>query len=378
MLGAQSEFIGLFPWQLSSPEFTLNIPAAAVWINGDAPLAALLQMQQTAAAASGLNADAVGTAGQNAPDYIETIQLNEALSSKMTLPFLSEESDLSDKTKLAENAHMVGAAKEVPMTFWAKTDPNSPPFLETPSKPQVENSPFFKMTADIKAGAEQSANPNFVTEGALGKPADDGFSFKNPVFKAENLPIAEWGSKNAHSEGDVKDGGFMFAQEQMPEHLKTLESAARSLAGAQRGLTSQAMDQIVQKAILLLNNDQHEVRIELKPEFLGHIRMQIVTESQQVAIKIVAEFAFVKDMLENNLHQLRTVLQAQGLDIEELEVSVAHDSHAEGDTHQAAEVAKAQAARNGTDFDDGSSDEPALSPSLGNSVMAETAIDFFA
>jgi flagellar hook-length control protein FliK len=106
--------------------------------------------------------------------------------------------------------------------------------------------------------------------------------------------------------------------------------------------------------------------------------MQIVTESQQVAIKIVAEFAFVKDMLENNLHQLRTVLQAQGLDIEELEVSVAHDSHAEGDTHQAAEVAKAQAARNGIDFDDGSSDEPALSPSLGNSVMAETAIDYFA
>jgi len=335
-------------------------------------------MQQTAVAASGLNADAVGTAGQNAPDYIETIQLNEALSSKMTLPFLAEKSDFSDKTKLAENAHMLGAAKEVPTSFWAKTEPNSPPFLETPSKPQAENSPFFKMTADIKAAAEQSANPNFVTEGALSKPADDGFSFKHPVFKAESLPIAEWGSKNAQSEGDVKDGGFMFAQEQMPEHLKTLESATRSLAGAQRGLTSQAMDQIVQKAILLLNNDQHEVRIELKPEFLGHIRMQIVTESQQVAIKIVAESAFVKDMLENNLHQLRTVLQAQGLDIEELEVSVAHDSHAEGDTHQAAEVAKVQAVRNGTDFDDGSSDEPALSPSLGNSAMAETAIDYFA
>jgi len=134
----------------------------------------------------------------------------------------------------------------------------------------------------------------------------------------------------------------------------------------------------VQKAVLLLNNDQHEVRLELKPEFLGHIRMQIVTESQQVAIKIVAEFPFVKEMLENNLHQLKAVLQAQGLDIEELEVSVAHDSHAEGDAHPAAEAAKARAVQNGTDSADGLSAEASPSRSPGSDAMAETAIDYFA
>ena len=69
---------------------------------------------------------------------------------------------------------------------------------------------------------------------------------------------------------------------------------------SQRSLMSQSMNQIVQKAVLSLHNGQHEVELHLKPDFLGHIRMQIVSEGQHVAIKMVAELPFVKDMLVNN------------------------------------------------------------------------------
>ena len=383
MLGTQAEFIGLWHWRASLPEVTLNNPAVSWWANGDTLLAALLQIQQTAVAVSGLNADTVGTAGQNAPAFLETITLSEDLSAKMTIPSLSGATDLSENanlvenTKLAENANMTGAGKDALMALWSTADLNSETFLETPSRQITENAQLFKMNADIKAAAEQPANPNFGTEGVSSKPADDGFSLTNPVLKAESLPIGELNIKTTPVEGDNKDGGFLFAQDQMPEHLKTLEGATRALEGAQRGLTSQAMDQIVQKAVLLLNNNQHEVHIELKPEFLGHIRMQIVTESQQVAIKIVAELPFVKDMLESNLNQLKAELQAQGLKIDSLEVSVGHDSYAEGDTHQAAKVAKVQAVRNGTVLDDGSAEKANQAQSHGG-AMAETAIDYFA
>jgi hypothetical protein len=70
-------------------------------------------------------------------------------------------------------------------------------------------------------------------------------------------------------------------------------------------------------------------------------------------------------------------LQTRGLNIDELEVSVAHDSHTEGDTHQTAETAKVQAARNGTDIDDGSSEKPGQSQSIGG-AMTEKAVDYFA
>lgn len=378
MLGTQAEFIELWHWQVSSPEVTLNNPAASQWANGDTLLAALLQIQQTAVAASGLNADTVGTAGQNAPTYLETIPLSDDFLAKLTIPSLSGATDLSEKANLAENANMTGAGKDALMTLWSTADLNSETFLETPSRQITENTPLFKMNADIKAAAEQPANPNFVTEGVPGKPADDGFSLTNPVLKTESLSIGELNIKTTPVEGDNRDGGFLFAQDQMPEHLKTLEGATRSLEGAQRGLTSQTMDQIVQKAVLLLNNDQHEVHIELKPEFLGHIRMQIVTESQQVAIKITAELPFVKDMLESNLNQLKAELQAQGLKIDSLEVSIAHDSHAQGDTHQAAKVPKVQAVRNSTDLDDGSAEKTSQAQSHGDGAMAETAIDYFA
>jgi hypothetical protein len=83
-------------------------------------------------------------------------------------------------------------------------------------------------------------------------------------------------------------------------------------------------------------------------------------------------------MLENNLHQLKSDLQAQGLDIDELEVSIAHDGHAEGDLQQNAEAAKLQAAKNGADSDDESSEAPGQMQSQHVGSMAETAIDYFA
>ena len=378
MQGAQTEFMGRWPWLVFSPEDTLNSPAASLWANDDELLAAFLQMQQNSDAGSGVNADIAETADKNAANYLETIKLNDDALVKMTIPSLPGESDRSENPKLAENVQTVGAAKDTSIPLWTTADPNSEAFFETTSRQLAENSQPFKMTVNAKAAAEQPANPNFIPEGVANQPAEHSSSTKSAVLKADSMPVAELGSKITRIEGDNKEGSFLFAQDQLPEHLKPLESATRTLEGAQRGLTSQAMDQIVHKAVLLMNNDQHEVHLELKPEFLGHIRMQIVTENQQVAIKIVAEFPLVKDMLESNLNQLKAQLQAQGLAIDELEVSVAHDSYSDGDTYNADKIAKVQEVRNVADFDDESSAKPTQSQIRGGGAIKETAIDYFA
>ncbi|MEJ2101332.1 MAG: flagellar hook-length control protein FliK, partial [Desulfobacterales bacterium] len=377
MLSTQTGFMGRWPWLVSSPEDTLNSPAASMWANGEELLAAFMHMQQNIDAGSGLKADTAETADKNAVNYPETSKLENVLI-KMTIPSLPGESDLSENPKLAENVKMVGAAKDTSIPLWMTADPNSEALFETPSRQGPENFQLFKTTVNAKAAAEQSANPNFIPEGVTNQPTEHGSSIKSAALKADSLPVAELGSKITRIDGDNKDGSFLFAQDQMPEHLKPLESATRTLEGAQRGLTSQAMDQIVHKAVLLMNNDQHEVRIELKPEFLGHIRMQIVTENHQVAIKIVAEFPLAKDMLESNLNQLKAQLQAQGLAIDELEVSVAHDFYSDGDTYNADKIAKVQEARNVADFDDESSAKQTQSQFRGGGAIEETAIDYFA
>jgi flagellar hook-length control protein FliK len=382
MMGTQAELIGLLQWLNSLSEDTLSNPAASVMDNADTLLGAFLPNQQTVAAASDLNSDTVGTAGQNAAAYQEAIKLEDLLV-KMTIPSLPGESDLSEDPtedpKLAENAKIAGTGKDTPIPLWMPADPNSETLLETPSRPVTENSPLFKINPDVKAAAEQSANPNLVTEGVTTQPSEQSSSIKNSVLNAESLPGAEFNSKITHIEADNKEGGFLFAQDQMPEHLKTLESATRTFEGARSALTPQAMDQIVHKAVLLFNNDQHEVNIELKPEFLGHIRMQIVTENQQVAIKIAAEFPFVKEMLESNLNQLKAALQAQGLQIDALEVSVAHDSHADEDLNQkTAEIAKIRGLSDAAASDDGPSEKTKTSQSGNGEANGEAAIDYFA
>jgi flagellar hook-length control protein FliK len=378
MTGAQVELIGFWRWLTSPSEGTLNLPTASMWANGDTLLGAFLHMQQTTAADSGLNSGNIEIAGQNTANYMEPTQLNEDFLVKMTIPSLPGELDSSENPKSAENAKTAGTGKEAPIPFWTTSDPNSEALFETASRPATDNSQLFKIIANAKATDQHSANPNLVAESATPQPADHASSFKSAALNAESLAPAELSSKISRIEGDIKDGGFFFAQDQLPEHLKTLGSVTRTLEGAQRGLASQAMDQIVNKAVLLLNSDQHEVRIELKPEFLGHIRMQIVTENQQVAVKIVAEFPLAKELLESNLNQLKAQLQAQGLAVDELEVSVAHDSYSEADTRQAEKIAKLREARNGIDFDDESSDKLTQSQHKGGGSMAETAIDYFA
>lgn len=84
-------------------------------------------------------------------------------------------------------------------------------------------------------------------------------------------------------------------------------------------------DQIVQRAVVQVRNDQSEIKIDLKPDFLGNVRMQILTENQQVSVRILTEHPAVRDMLEAGLQQLKSELQNQGLHVDRLEVSVSDD-----------------------------------------------------
>lgn len=86
------------------------------------------------------------------------------------------------------------------------------------------------------------------------------------------------------------------------------------------------MKQVVEKAMLNLKNGQSSIRISLKPEALGQLKMQITTENNQVMVKILTEVPIVKDIIEGNLSQLKADFQNQGLEIEKFDVSVDHGS----------------------------------------------------
>ena len=148
----------------------------------------------------------------------------------------------------------------------------------------------------------------------------------------------ELGGKITKMDVGANDNGQLGSQNQTAEKaFEAISSSRETEAGT---LRTQTLDQIVRKAVIHVRNGQHEAKIDLKPEFLGHVRMQVTTENHQVTVKILTEFGFVKDMVENNIHQLKADLQQQGLNVDKLEVAVSSDSEEYKSPHEKAGQAK--------------------------------------
>jgi flagellar hook-length control protein FliK len=95
--------------------------------------------------------------------------------------------------------------------------------------------------------------------------------------------------------------------------------------GSQHVSRNDIFAQIVDKADLSLKNGQSEIKIDLKPEFLGPLRMKVSTDNHQVTVKIITDVPIVKEAIDSNIQQLRTALQNQGLEIDDINISMGED-----------------------------------------------------
>ncbi len=107
-----------------------------------------------------------------------------------------------------------------------------------------------------------------------------------------------------------------------------------------RSFEENGLRQLVEKAALNLKNGRQEFRIELKPELLGQVKLQVSTENHQVTIRILTELPVAKELIENNIHQLKADLQGHGLEIDKFEVSLSQGSDKNGVKHDFSESKK--------------------------------------
>jgi flagellar hook-length control protein FliK len=84
--------------------------------------------------------------------------------------------------------------------------------------------------------------------------------------------------------------------------------------------------QIVQRMTLRNDGRQSQMVIRLKPDFLGNVRLQVITEGQQVMVRMDAESAMVKEIVEQNMTHLKAELSQHGLEIEKFDVFVGNDN----------------------------------------------------
>ena len=183
---------------------------------------------------------------------------------------------------------------------------------------------------------------------SVSKLINDAQVEKEPPLKAITALTDDSGSKVVKMEAGTNDSGQLTSQTQTSPKAFEMAAAAKETEAGQSALRNQTMEQIVRRAVVQVRGDgQHEARIDLKPEFLGQVRMQVITENQQVTVKILTEFGFVKDMIENNIHQLKADLQQHGLEVDKVDVSVSRD--ADGNKHSQQNMDRAKTRQDETD-----------------------------
>jgi hypothetical protein len=99
-----------------------------------------------------------------------------------------------------------------------------------------------------------------------------------------------------------------------------------------RTLSNEVLSQIVSKTVTGFNNGHSTIKINLIPEHLGRLNLTISTDNNHVVIKIFTESPLVKEIIENNISQLKADLGSQGMEIDRFDVLVSSDS--DPDAHQ--------------------------------------------
>lgn len=98
---------------------------------------------------------------------------------------------------------------------------------------------------------------------------------------------------------------------------------------------AEAIPELAERMQAVMTTERSEVRIQLKPEHLGELKIRVAVEQGVVSAEFVAESQAVKSLIEANLPELRSALQDMGSTVSELAVYVGgHEQPSEQRHHQ--------------------------------------------
>jgi hypothetical protein len=113
---------------------------------------------------------------------------------------------------------------------------------------------------------------------------------------------------------DVADMGFAQGE-------TTSSLSARQAATTPVTYFNALSHQLVEKVKLLVSEGRSELEVQLKPEHLGRLKLNLTLEDGVITAKFVVENPKVGQIIETNMAHLRSVLTEAGLKFEQANVS---------------------------------------------------------
>jgi len=307
--------------------------AKAAAVKVDLPKTPDLNGDQTAAAKPAASAHDSKLVTENRPGATAAVKAAapQAKSAPNSLSPKNFATGLSATEKPQMEAGKTGAGPELRST-WTKVETaetmrakaiksKSPESLHVPR--DHEGNTFSLKT--VKTGNKGVPAPAGEKEGA-----------RTEFLKGERDPFSQDGLKG-QAVRDAK-GGEQIRTEVVDAKIKPTETAtatpkAPSTSSAtaapepdktvlERVSEARVLEQISRRIRLQPKNGANEIRIQLKPETLGQMQLRVLAQDQTISVKMVAETAMARDIIENNIGQLRADLNALGLNVEKLDVEI--------------------------------------------------------
>ncbi len=195
-------------------------------------------------------------------------------------------------------------------------------------------------------GAHQprDTTSNYIHSNLPGVSIKDG-SDKSGTFQQEGQSLGQ-----NTAEGTAQTQNAPTMQSHDTPLIFSLEQAGqqRGLQGSQEGMQisslrlpsgtevphSHIVNQVVDHFSVNRNLESGSVVLRLHPAELGELRMEIKVEQDNIKAHITTHNPQVQDILDRNIPKLREILEQQGMNLEQIQVTVAADDGGSGQLFQ--------------------------------------------
>ncbi len=169
-------------------------------------------------------------------------------------------------------------------------------------------------------------------------------SVKNqvPVRSSEDKPVFRGSEQDQAVKGeDAKPivVEMVHIRDNTSGESKTMTTSTSS--SLMRQLEETVNSKIVKQSSVILKDDNTgEIKLILKPESMGRVRIRLNLNENRITGQIVVENAAVKEIFEQNLQNLERAFKENGYDTASLNVSVGGDGRGSGEREKNSDIAK--------------------------------------
>ncbi|MCF6335075.1 MAG: flagellar hook-length control protein FliK [Spirochaetales bacterium] len=255
---------------------------------------------------------------------------------QISLPNAAEDSEIDDKTELREDFNKFVGQKPLEVST-AKGEgivaDNVPSSSEVPVG--IGNLTIFRPESRTESGTRRNkAAKKSVkmksqklrvvdlreTEQRSGKSLRTGIVVKSAE---EKIPVVGSEQEQSVKAEDAKPivVEMVHLKDNFSGESKTLTTTTSS--SLMRQLEETVNNKIVKQSSIILKDDNTgEIKLILKPEFLGRVRIRLNLQENRSSVQIIGENSALKVICEQNLHNLESAFKENGFDTASLNVSV--------------------------------------------------------